>query len=342
MNFIQNQHIGTVRRAFTLVELLVVIAIIGILIGLLLPAVQAAREAARRMKCTNNLKQIGIALHNYHDTNGKFPSAWRGYEAEEVTTGGETSLKLTSRAYVFGYPGWSWSAAILPFMEQANLHDLCDLTKPVSDSANDIARKTTISEFLCPSENRTDKLTFTLEEFEEAIEKAEAAEEGGEGEEHEHEEEPDAQYAVNEATEFARSNYICSFGTTDLHEGEEFAAGTVFKSDGAFYHNSELGMNAFIDGLSNTIFVGERVVEKQHYATWVGMPAGDHCFPATICGSFCEGFDNTGAEHGFSSRHSNGSNFLYGDGSVHFVSDTVDEAVIKALATREGGETKSL
>ena len=102
---------GTRRPAFTLVELLVVIAIIGILIALLLPAVQAAREAARRSQCTNNLKQIGLALHNYHDTHKSFP------------TGMVTFWPDPPGSHVTDEPVWGWAALVLPFIEQKPLHD---------------------------------------------------------------------------------------------------------------------------------------------------------------------------------------------------------------------------
>src|SRR6516225_9660108 len=96
----------TLRSGFTLIELLVVIAIIAVLLGLLLPAVQRAREAAARVTCLNNLKQIGLSLHNFHDTQGRFPA---GYLSQIIYDATVTS------------PGWGWAAQILPFVEQEPL-----------------------------------------------------------------------------------------------------------------------------------------------------------------------------------------------------------------------------
>ena len=307
-------------HGFTLVELLVVIAIIGILIALLLPAVQAAREAARRMQCTNNQKQIGLALHNYHDVHRAFPSGWRGYDKIDP-----------SQPYPFGDPGWSWAAAILPFMEQQQLRELIDLNKSVAHEDNKEPRETFLSVFSCPSNSRSDK-TFTLRSISDAATPLPS---------------PVLLLSAGMTNEeldsnFSLSNYIGSVGTTGAHPSATAASGDLYQSNGAFYHNSSLGMNAFTDGLSNTIFVGERASTKPHVATWVGMPPGSKCSTAMVIGSFARGFANKGAGHGFSSDHTGGANFLLGDGSVHFISETISEETIKALSTRSGGEAVSI
>lgn len=127
-----------VRRGFTLVELLVVIAIIGVLIALLLPAVQQAREAARRTQCINNLKQVGLAVHNFHDTYGELPPSRVQYE----------------------YLGWS--ALILPFMEQTNLYDQIDMKKKYKDQTT-VVQQTGISGYVCPSRHKSGDLTKVVQ-----------------------------------------------------------------------------------------------------------------------------------------------------------------------------------
>lgn len=133
------------HKAFTLVELLVVIAIIGILVSLLLPAVQAAREAARRMSCYNNLKQIGLALHNYHDTHKSLPMGWIGVDP------------ATRQPHALGQPGWGWAARVLPFLEQANTENLLNGDLPITDPSNQPARDTHLALYRCPSDANSEE-----------------------------------------------------------------------------------------------------------------------------------------------------------------------------------------
>jgi len=134
-------RVRTKVRGFTLIELLVVIAIIAILIALLLPAVQQAREAARRTQCKNNLKQLGLALHNYHDTFNIFPPAHTRTQANNPGTGALT-----------GWRGFSAHAMMLPYIEQTNLYNQLDFNVYFDAPQNTTARRTTISAYLCPSD----------------------------------------------------------------------------------------------------------------------------------------------------------------------------------------------
>ncbi len=131
------------RRGFTLVELLVVITIIGILIALLLPAVQAAREAARRITCTNNLKQLALAMHNYHTANQMFPINYGGNQQYDNTA-----------------TGHSWFTGLLPYIEQQALFDKINFQQPLSDANNTAVAATPIKALLCPTDS-TRKGTMT-------------------------------------------------------------------------------------------------------------------------------------------------------------------------------------
>ncbi|MCA9147146.1 MAG: DUF1559 domain-containing protein, partial [Planctomycetales bacterium] len=146
-----------VSKGFTLVELLVVIAIIGILVALLLPAVQAAREAARRMQCSNNLKQLGIAFHNYHDTHKKLPAP---YVACELTRLGGALSAVLGTPLPPGDTLHSWGTALLPFMEQQPLYDQINLNVPFASPRgvfaaygydNQTPTTTHVQVFNCPS-----------------------------------------------------------------------------------------------------------------------------------------------------------------------------------------------
>ena len=139
------------KSGFTLVELLVVIAIIGILVGLLLPAVQAAREAARRMQCSNNLKQMGLAMQTYHDTHKTFPS---GYTVDLIAP---AQIGTTSMMSLVNQSHWSWGAFILPFIEQSNLYNNLGvgsrtLHSNLTNAAGLAALADSAATFVCPSD----------------------------------------------------------------------------------------------------------------------------------------------------------------------------------------------
>lgn len=134
-------------RGFTLIELLVVIAIIAILIALLLPAVQQAREAARRSQCKNNLKQIGLALHNYHESRGSFPP---GYITRNVSAAGNAA------------PGFSWASQLLPELDQGPLSQQIDFLADATTAGNLVSGQQALSAFRCPSDTGPERFTITV------------------------------------------------------------------------------------------------------------------------------------------------------------------------------------
>ncbi|TWT58816.1 Type II secretion system protein G precursor [Thalassoglobus neptunius] len=292
------------RRGFTLIELLVVIAIIAILIALLLPAVQQAREAARRSSCKNNMKQIGLALHNYHDTFGTFPSGWIGVENQRANAEGES--------------GFGWGSMLLPQMDQGPLYNQFDFALAIDRTPNREQLKQILTVFQCPSDPKPS--TFQLEDRDgTALEMSTANYVG-----------------VFGTTEL----HVCenSPGTAPVTSQGQCV------SDGAFFHNSAVRFRDFTDGTSSTLVVGERttfvdeVTGENFYGTWSGAAPEVEEASARILGH-AEHPPNE-AEHpeDFGSFHAGGAQFVLGDGHVHFFSENIDEGVFQSLATRSGGE----
>lgn len=269
------------RKAFTLIELLVVMAIISILIALLVPAVQKVRESAARVTCTNNLKQIGLALHGYHDVNKALPS---GYRMNVDAAGNETG------------PGWGWAVQILDGLDQGNVRAQINLSVDLRNAAHASVRTQRLAVFLCPSDDRIE--TFTP---------------------------PGA------TTVIAHGDYVAVFGSNEIEDDPG-------KGNGMFFRNSQVRFAHVTDGISNTLMVGERH-SNRFTATWTGVLAGVDEAQALVLGT-CDHPPNHANGHAedFASRHSHGVNFLYGDGTVRVLNDTIAPSVYQALATRAGNE----
>jgi prepilin-type N-terminal cleavage/methylation domain-containing protein/prepilin-type processing-associated H-X9-DG protein len=321
------------RPGFTLIELLVVIAIIAVLIGLLLPAVQKVREAASRAKCKNNLKQIGLAMHNYHGAVGRFPP---GYLA---TNPGPDLADDRG-------PGWGWPALLLPYLEQDSLYRQIQIGKDITDTANQVVRTTNLAIFLCPSDpGETTFAVDALDDFEPY--------------------QKPLTDAAGSAIRVAHGNYVGMFGNPEVTPDPGFLSPDPDRGParrGMLYRNSNVRVEDVTDGTSNTLFVGERS-SNLAYATWVGavtggqVPAkipdpfglGPEGAPILILGHTGDDRDvpphtpNSPVNHvdDFWSFHTQGVNFLMVDGSVRTINDSINPRVWWALGTRAGGEPAS-
>ena len=292
-------------RGFTLIELLVVIAIIAVLIALLLPAVQQAREAARRTQCKNNLKQIGLALHNYHDSHRVFPPGWIAVDEFRMPSAHE------------GTSGVGWGAAILPYIEQDAIYRLFNPSLPLTDPANASFLQSQVNAYKCPSDPQP--LQFDLHEEGGGSVLARL---------------PIANYIAVFGPESLDDCELSAGNAPVLPDG-------TCKGSGMFYHNSSVKMASLTDGTSGTFMVGERRtrVDMDWYTSWPGMVAeGEEAFQR-VCGS-ADHVPNDPHHHfdDFSSNHTGGAQFCLADGSVRFISENIDSGVYQSLATIQGGE----
>ncbi len=314
---------------FTLVELLVVITIIGILIALLLPAVQAAREAARRAQCTNNLKQLGLALHNYHDIWKRFPMG----NSHPPAPGSFTDAAGDWNS-IPTYNHGSFLVALLPFIEQQGLYNACDFTTNTdynSKIGSTYLYQTWISAFNCPSDTQKywggNPLYWS-------------------------------QASSTQNQNRATSNYAVSMGSQYFSEsttypGNYFGTGGTSHGDtvnssqisGVFSH---IGWGASIaeikDGTSNTIALGEMVPQYSNHSRDGWMHVNSMWFATSgpiNCPVDLDSGLNAGQysmEQAFRSRHSGGANFTFCDGSIHFINDTIDYATYQRLGDRRDGQ----
>ena len=305
----RNNHtsyiINQKSRAFTLVELLVVITIIGILIALLLPAVQAAREAARRMQCSNNFKQVGVALHNYHAAKGCFPTGWMDQH----------------KRYGMGYErGWGWSCFILPFLEQEAVFQQIDFINDRSyggwDTKSFKAATTVLSVYLCPSDpmgRELVRVTYSLAN-------------------------PD-QIARTNMCGVADSEQAFY-----ADQGWPYWPRPFPEVDGVFGGIEPCTFADIEDGASSTLAVGEMTGKgpgtnacQPWVATNLLSTKNGINGPFTVPGgTYPDGLAGGGYEAGFASFHPGGCNFTLADGSVHFLSQHIAQPILRALTTRNG------
>ena len=328
-------HRSRKRLAFTLVELLVVIAIIGILVGLLLPAVQAAREAARRMQCSNNVKQISLSFHNYESTFKIFPinMAWRGRPG------------LGAGGPAISDTGKSWCQMILPYIEQTNLYNNIDFTVGLRPTGgipgpaaniqkNRVVAATAIPAFLCPSDgeapngllnNRSD--TSSGNDI----------------------------WAVTNYKACAGSNWDwgvfrwVNSGVTGVGGRNAGSNNGLNNGNGLLASNQEnlmpiTRMGDVTDGTSNTFAIGEALAGWSSWNWWYNPNAATAttAIPLNRVIKVPKSIGDWPNNYGFASRHTGGGNFGLCDGSVRFLSESVDVATYRALATISSGEVNSI
>jgi prepilin-type N-terminal cleavage/methylation domain-containing protein/prepilin-type processing-associated H-X9-DG protein len=309
------------RHGFTLIELLVVIAIIAVLIALLLPAVQSAREAARRIQCVNNLKQLGLATHNYMDVNLCMPLG--AFWMHPLELGGAS---VTRHA-------WSHFIALLPYVEQAPTYAAYNFNWNIFEYPNTTISGVGFTTLWCPSDGKvSQKAMLSIYH--------------------------PAQEPMNFGSYAGSVGYLPAYPNARVPDGnvtlgDPIYTATVQQCNGVLYYDSSVTLGGITDGTSNTLLMGERAYGKLNradancYFWWTSGTLSD-----SLCSTFWplnphrkiadlripSGF--TAFITAFSSFHPGGANFVFCDGSVHFVKDTIDTWTFNAATGDPLGVTQ--
>lgn len=338
------------RHGFTLIELLVVIALVGILIALLLPSVQQAREAARRTQCVNNLKQLGIAIADYHSNHNVLPPA----SISDIRAIGERTGVQFPDVNMNSTSGIAWGTMLLPHLEAENLYAQFNTSVEMWGPENTTAAQTSVSTFLCPSASGGSEGFF--------VEKGDYSSGGPMPFS------PKQTYDIR----LAHSHYVTNggvlepwgrtgAGALDLNRPDPADGSRI---DGPFYRNALVRMSDIVDGLAQTVFVGE-MSSSMSDKTWVAVVPGAISCPKTPFDRFnteCNAAGSLVGAHsgpdpadlpeviihapnnpfchtcGMYSSHANGGHILMGDGSVRFVQESIDPFAWKGLSSRDGNE----
>jgi prepilin-type N-terminal cleavage/methylation domain-containing protein len=310
------------RGAFTLVELLVVIAIIGVLVALLLPAVQAAREAARRMKCQNNLKQVSLAWHNYHDTHGQLPPG------------------------CLSVNGFSWTVFVLPFIEQKNLYEKFDFSAgsyitPSQTNRNEHAINK-MAFYLCPSSPAEKMMTNSPPNnvnTPDMITNPTGY--------------PAGSYAPYTLHYYGNMGPLGQSVTGGTYQQRVNSGHGGFSAEGVCDANSTYKLKDILDGTAFTFMIGENSRHDNQYVSrfrsWVRGCANNGNDEMCGCRNYVDGINTPipAASTLFNnipmgSLHPGGTNFAMSDASVRFVSQNINLGVYKSTASRNGGEPATI